>query len=285
MGLPRRRPEIVVLSDVHLGTRGCRAAELHAYLKSVEPKILILNGDIIDIWQFRKHYWPPLHMKIVKQIIAMAARKTKVYYITGNHDEMLRRFNGFSIGNLHIVNQLSLDLEGENTWFFHGDVFDVVMKYSKWLAKLGAIGYDSLIWLNTNINSIRAAFKMEKVSFSKKVKENVKSAVKFINDFELTAAELAARKGYGAIVCGHIHHPEMRMVPTSHHDVKYLNSGDWIENLTALEYDVAAGWSLFEFRKSGLTPSLKNVSDDALFAVDELKANELFALMVKEFNG
>ncbi|MBK9290563.1 MAG: UDP-2,3-diacylglucosamine diphosphatase [Bacteroidetes bacterium] len=285
MATNRRRPEIVVISDVHLGTRGCRAAELHAYLKSIDPKILILNGDIIDIWQFRKNYWPPLHMKIVKQIIAMAARKTKVYYITGNHDEMLRRFNGFTIGNLHIVNQLTLDLDGESTWFFHGDVFDVVMQYSKWLAKLGAIGYDTLIWLNTNVNSVRSGLKMEKVSFSKKVKENVKSAVKFINDFEATAAELAARKGYGAIVCGHIHHPEIRNISTSHHEVKYMNSGDWIENLTALEYEHEVGWSLFDFRLSGLNVSSRPVADEAIFAIDELKANELFALMVKEFNG
>ncbi|HMM10819.1 MAG TPA: UDP-2,3-diacylglucosamine diphosphatase [Bacteroidales bacterium] len=285
MGIPRRRPEIVVISDVHLGTRGCRASELHAYLKSIEPKTLILNGDIIDIWQFRKNYWPPVHMKIVKQIIAMAARKTKIYYITGNHDEMLRRFNGFSIGNLHIVNQLSIDLEGENTWFFHGDVFDVVMQYSKWLAKLGAIGYDSLIWLNTNINSIRTLLKLEKVSFSKKVKENVKSAVKYINDFEVTAAGLAARKGYSAIVCGHIHHPEIKTISTAYHDVKYLNSGDWIENLTALEYESNKGWTLFDFRLNGLTTSSKPIADDALFATDELKANELFALMVKEFNA
>jgi UDP-2,3-diacylglucosamine pyrophosphatase LpxH len=285
MGILRRRPEIVVLSDVHLGTRGCRASELHAYLKSIDPKILILNGDIINIWQFRKNYWPPLHMKIVKQIVAKAARKTTVYYITGNHDEMLRRFNGFSIGNLHIVNQLSLDLDGENTWFFHGDVFDVVMQYSKWLARLGAIGYDSLIWLNTNINTIRAALKMEKVSFSKKIKENIKSAVKFINDFEVTAAELAASKGYRTIVCGHIHHPEIRTISTPYHDVKYLNSGDWIENLTALEYTSPSGWNLFNFRLSGLATSSKAHADDALFAIEELKANELFAMMVKEFNG
>lgn len=168
MNKDKRSVEILVISDTHLGTKGCRSRELLAYLKSVEPKTLILNGDIIDIWQFRKNYWPSSHMKILKYIIGLAARKTTVYYITGNHDEVMRRFNGTSIGNVHIVNQLIMEVGGEKTWFFHGDVFDVIMKNSKWLARLGSVSYDTLILINTIINRLSQSFGRGPVSLSKK---------------------------------------------------------------------------------------------------------------------
>src|SRR5512138_2787309 len=176
----KRSLDIVVISDVHLGTRGCHARELLEYLKSIKPKVLILNGDIIDIWQFNKRYWPKSHMKVVKYIIGQAAKKTKTYYITGNHDEMLRKFVGLKAGNLRIVNKLELEVNGEKAWFFHGDVFDAVIQNSRWLARLGAIGYDSLIMLNEIINKINSLFGHGKVSLSKKIKENVKKAVTYI---------------------------------------------------------------------------------------------------------
>ena len=192
----KRRVEIVVLSDIHLGTRGCRAKELLHYLKNVQPETLILNGDIIDVWQFSKRYWPNSHMKVVKQILSMASKKTKVYYITGNHDEVLRKFSGMRMGSLFIVNDLVLELGEDKVWFFHGDVFDVIMQHSKWLAKAGAIGYDSLIAINTTVNAVSRFFGRGQVSLSKKIKENVKTAVKYIHNFEETAADLAIRKGY-----------------------------------------------------------------------------------------
>ena len=128
---------MVVISDVHLGTFGCHAKELYDYLASIKPKKLILNGDIIDIWQFNKSYFPKNHLKVIKKIIDLTSKGTQVYYITGNHDEMLRKFSDTRMGNFSVVDKLVLELDGKKAWFFHGDVFDVSVQHSKWIAKLG----------------------------------------------------------------------------------------------------------------------------------------------------
>lgn len=234
--MQKREVEIVVISDVHLGTYGCHAKDLLRYLKSIQPGMLILNGDIVDVWQFSKNYWPQSHMKVVRRILKLIAESIPVYYLTGNHDEMLRKFADFNMGSLKLVNKLVLPVDGKKAWIFHGDVFDVTMQHSKWLARLGAIGYDILILLNSFINWCLKLAGREKMSFSKKIKARFKDAVKFINKFEITAAELAAEKGYEYVICGHIHQPEIRVIETSHGPVTYLNSGDWVENLTSLEY-------------------------------------------------
>jgi UDP-2,3-diacylglucosamine pyrophosphatase LpxH len=244
----KRNVELVVLSDIHLGTSGCQAIELLKYLKSIKPKTLILNGDIIDIWQFKKKFFPKTHLKVIKHLIGLASDRCTVYYITGNHDEMFRKFSGMKIGKLRILNDLKLKLDGKRVWFFHGDIFDVVMQYSKWLSKLGAIGYDSLIWMNTKVNWLGRRLNFEPVSFSKRIKESVKGAVKYINAFEDSAAIVAARKGIDSIVCGHIHHPEMRPIKVGDQTVNYLNSGDWIENLTSLEYNLGQ-WKIFNYKR------------------------------------
>jgi UDP-2,3-diacylglucosamine pyrophosphatase LpxH len=241
----KRKVEVVVISDVHLGTYGCRAKELNTYLKSIEPEILVLNGDIIDIWQFSKRYWPESHMKIVQRIFKLLANGTKVYYLTGNHDELLRKFSDFKMGELEVLDKLVLNLDGKKAWIFHGDVFDITMKNAKWLAKLGAIGYDTLIMINSLVNWIsEKILRKGKVSLSKKVKNSVKSAIKFIDDFEQTAIDIAIEKGYDYVLCGHIHQPAIRAVSNSQGNTLYLNSGDWIENLTSLEYTNGA-WSLY----------------------------------------
>ena len=145
----KKRPlDIAVISDVHLGTYGCHADELLTYLNSIAPKKLILNGDIVDIWQFSKRYFPKSHLKIIKKIINMASKGTEVIYITGNHDELLRRFSDTKMGNFSIVDKLILDLNGQKAWFFHGDVFDLSIQNAKWLARLGGYGYDFLILMN-----------------------------------------------------------------------------------------------------------------------------------------
>ena len=232
-----RNPEIVVISDIHLGTYGCKAKELHAYLQSIKPKILILNGDIIDVWQFKKSYFPKSHLKVVKKLINFATKGTKVYYITGNHDENFRKFTDLELGNLKLCNKLTMDIDNKKTWIFHGDVFDASVQHSKWIAKLGGKGYDLLIQINNVVNWILVKMGREKYSFSKKIKNNVKKAVKFIGDFELTASELAIENEYDYVICGHIHQPQMREVVTKKGRCTYLNSGDWIENLSALEYE------------------------------------------------
>jgi len=234
----KRPPEAVIISDIHLGTYGCHATELVSYLRSIEPKLLILNGDIIDIWQFRKRYFPASHMQVIKEIFSMMSKGTKTVYITGNHDETLRRYSGLEMGNLQLVDKLVIDINGEKTWIFHGDVFDSTTKGSaKLIAKLGGHGYDMLILLNRAINWLLKLFGKEKMSLSKKVKNSVKKAVSWISDFEQTAAELAIENNYKNVICGHIHQPQIKQVTTENGSVTYMNSGDWIENLTSLEYD------------------------------------------------
>jgi UDP-2,3-diacylglucosamine pyrophosphatase LpxH len=257
MGKIRKRDvDLVIISDVHLGTYGCRSSELLRYLKTIKPKRLILNGDIIDMWQFSKQYWPKSHMQVVKHITGLLTKKTEVTYLTGNHDEMLRKFAGFKLSKLTIDNKVVLNLDGKLAWVFHGDVFDVTMKHSRWVAKLGATGYDMLIHINTFMNWVLSKVGREKISFSKKVKDSVKSAVKFINDFEKTAAGIAIENGYDYVICGHIHQPEMKKIQTEKGDVMYLNSGDWVENLTALEYNNGK-WSIYRYQDDQRAKSIK----------------------------
>ncbi|WP_316770918.1 UDP-2,3-diacylglucosamine diphosphatase [Pedobacter frigiditerrae] len=244
--MEKREVEIVVISDVHLGTYGCHAKELLKYLKSIKPKKIVLNGDIIDIWQFSKRYWPETHMKVIRKLMKFVVEGVPVYYLTGNHDELLRKFADLHMGAFHLQNKLVLDIDGKKGWFFHGDVFDVTMQHSKWLAKMGAIGYDSLILINSFVNWCLALIGRQKMSFSQKIKAKFKDAVKFINSFEQTAAELAIEKGYEYVVCGHIHQAENRKITTELGDVTYLNSGDWVESLTALEY-ANKEWKIFRY--------------------------------------
>ncbi len=244
----KRNVELVVISDVHLGTYGCKAKELLRYLNSIQPKTLVLNGDIIDIWQFKKSYFPKTHLKVIKKIISFATKSIDVYYITGNHDEMFRKFTDFELGKLKVINKLHLTLGDKKTWIFHGDVFDASVQHSKWIAKLGGKGYDLLIVINNLVNFCLEKMGREKYSFSKKIKNNVKKAVKYIGDFELTASELAIDNGYDFVVCGHIHQPQIREVKTKKGSCTYLNSGDWIENLSALEYHNNE-WKIFHYEE------------------------------------
>ncbi len=279
--MEKRKLDIAVISDVHLGTYGCRAKELCRYLSTIDPAILILNGDIIDIWQFSKKYWPSSHMQVVKQITSMLSRGIKVYYVTGNHDEMLRRFENFSVGDFHIVNKLVIHhSNNKKSWVFHGDVFDVTMKYSKWLAKLGAVGYDMLIAINAFMNYFSEKMGRGKISLSKKIKNSVKSAVKYINNFEETAAEIAVEKGYDYVLCGHIHQPCDRMIHAGEGEVNYLNSGDWIENLTALEYHDDQ-WTVYHYQQDELVKELHSsyYADEAAY----LHTSELFKMMMEDF--
>ncbi len=247
--MKKRKVDIVIISDVHLGTYGCHAKELVKYLKSIKPERIILNGDFIDIWQFSKRYWPKSHMQVIKELVKMMTSGIPVHYLTGNHDEMLRKFTDFTLGDFHLQDQLELELDGKKVWVFHGDIFDASMKHAKWLAKLGAVGYDLLILLNSLINWILVSMGRNKMSLSKKVKNSVKQAIKYISDFEETAAELAISKGFDYVICGHIHQPQMRIISNSKGKIAYLNSGDWIENLTALEYHQGA-WSICQYSSS-----------------------------------
>jgi len=272
--MPKRKIDVLVISDVHLGTYGCHAKELLNYLKSVDPKILILNGDIIDIWQFSKSYFPESHTKIIRKILKFVSDGIPVYYLTGNHDEMLRKFADFNMGGLQLLNKLVLEIENKKAWFFHGDVFDITMQHSKWLAKLGAIGYDSLIVINSLVNWVLVKMGKKKYSFSQKIKASVKEAVKFINQFEQTAAELAIEKKYAYVICGHIHHAEIREIQNEHGKVTYLNSGDWVESLTSLEF-FDNQWHIYRYNANDYVDKEKEEDEPEDFKT-KMDVKELF---------
>ncbi|HXD79907.1 MAG TPA: UDP-2,3-diacylglucosamine diphosphatase [Puia sp.] len=278
--MEKRPVDVVVLSDVHLGSYGCRAKELVNYLQSITPNILILNGDIIDGWQFTKRYFPVAHVMVIKEIIQFITNGTRVFYITGNHDEMMRRYTDLHMGNFTLTDKLVLEIDNKMTWIFHGDVFDNTTKGgARFLAKLGSSGYNLLIRFNRFINFILKAFGRERVSISKRVMAGVNKAVSKINDFELIAAELAIEKKYDFVICGHIHQPQKKLVATKEGTVTYLNSGDWVEHCTALEYQSNA-WRIFEYDEKDfpvtpaieMRPMVSVLTDEISFYINSLTA-------------
>ncbi len=282
--LPRkRRVQVAVVSDVHLGTYGCHAQELLRYLKSIRPQVLVLNGDIVDIWQFSKNYWPPAHMRVVRYLAGLAAKGTKIHYLTGNHDELLRKFAGLKLGHFRLDNKLVLDLPHGRTWLFHGDVFDVTMRHSRWLARLGGHGYDLLILINRLVNYLLGKLGRPRVALSKLVKERVKTAVAAVSNFEETAAAIAADEGYRYVACGHIHQPEIKTLNTEKGEVIYLNSGDWVENLTALEYTPEAGWQLYYYNNDPRMQTPEADAADAAEALTDANPAALLEELLAEF--
>ncbi len=276
--MEKRPLDVAVISDVHLGTYGCRAKELANYLKSISPNILILNGDIIDGWQFSKRYFPVAHIQVIKEIMQLITSGTRVFYITGNHDEMMRRYTDLQIGNFTLTDKLVLEIDNKMTWVFHGDVFDNTTKGgAKTLAKLGSSGYSLLIRFNRFVNFILKIFGQERVSISKRVMAGVNKAVSKINDFEMIAAELAIEKKYDYVICGHIHQPQKKVVENKDGKVTYLNSGDWVEHLTALEYQQSE-WTIFEYDEKNfpatnekeLKPKLDVITDQINFYINSL---------------
>lgn len=178
----------------------------------------------------------------------MLTNGTDIYYLTGNHDEVIRKISSLQIGPLFVKDKVVLDLNGEKCWIFHGDIFDITMKHTKWVAKIGGHGYDLLILLNRLVNLLLEKMGRPKVSLSRRIKDSVKKAIQFIDDFETAAMDLAIQNGYQYVVCGHIHQPKIRGYENEEGSVIYMNSGDWIENLTALEYD-GAEWSMYKYNE------------------------------------
>jgi UDP-2,3-diacylglucosamine pyrophosphatase LpxH len=274
--MDKRDVDVVVISDVHLGTYGCRAKELVAYLKSITPNILILNGDIIDGWQFSKRYFPASHMAVIKEVLNLIMKGTRVFYITGNHDELLRRYSDFQLSHLTLTDKLVLEIDNKMTWIFHGDVFDNTTRGgAKVLAKLGSSGYGALILFNRFVNFVLKAFGREKLSISKSVMAGVNKMAR-IDAFEQIAAELAIEKKYDYVICGHIHQPQKRVIENEKGKVTYLNSGDWVEHLTALEYRQNE-WNIFEYNEKDFpqtaidTPAKVNVlTDEISFYINSL---------------
>ena len=274
----KRKVEVVVISDVHLGTYGCHAKELLQYLKSIQPKKLILNGDIIDIWNFSKRYFPTAHLKVINRILKMASQGVEVIYITGNHDDFLRQYTDVKMGKLRIVNHYSLVLNTERIWLFHGDVFDATTNgTAKILARLGGKGYDWLILFNRFVNRMLQSLGRARVSLSKKIKDGVKRAVSWIADFENKAADMAIQAGYDVVICGHIHKPQDRIITTDAGRIRYLNSGDWVENLSALEYNQGQ-WSIYHADDTNQLQTIAYEEDAELASIDLTK---LFSLQTQ----
>jgi UDP-2,3-diacylglucosamine pyrophosphatase LpxH len=235
--MQKRSVDVIVLSDLHLGTYASRASEVLAYLKSVSPQLLILNGDIIDIWQFSKRYFPSAHMAVIQEIIHLLTSGTRVIYITGNHDEMLRRYSNMTLGNFQLTDKIVIEINNKMTWIFHGDVFDHTSKgQAKFWGKLGSNGYAILLGFNKVINRFMKLIGKDKLSFSKNVMKHFHKRITKIDSFETMVAEIAIEKKYDCVICGHIHQPQKRIITTPEGSVSYLNAGDWVENLTALEY-------------------------------------------------
>jgi UDP-2,3-diacylglucosamine pyrophosphatase LpxH len=231
-----REVETTVISDIHLATHASQPKKLLKYLKSVQLKTLVLNGDIIDSWRFSRNYFPKAHLKVIRQFIKMMEKGVQIYYITGNHDEFLRKFAGTQIGNLKIVNQLVLEMDGVKTWIFHGDIFDHIIHRNKWLAKLGAASYGLLTVINKIINYLIKLAGKKEIIIYKSIKDRFLKDKTALSWFEQTVARATIHQGYQTVICGHTHIPKDKKICIADKTIHYLNSGDWVENFTAVEY-------------------------------------------------
>lgn len=220
-----KKIESLYISDVHLGSKGSKAVELLGVLKNYEPEKLFIVGDFIDGWLLKKrHFWPQEHTNVIRKVLSYAKKGTQVYYITGNHDEFLRSYENLDFGNITVLDEIIDD----GVWIIHGDKYDSVVMYNKWIAILGSIGYELVIYLNEVIKRIRRTLGLRPRSFSKWVKAKVKGAVVFIDSFEFTLATEAINRECHTVICGHIHTPADRVI----NGVRYMNTGDWIESLS-----------------------------------------------------
>ncbi|PZR29291.1 MAG: UDP-2,3-diacylglucosamine hydrolase [Citrobacter freundii] len=251
--MQKRPVDVAVISDLHLGTYACRAKEFVSYLNSIEPRLLILNGDIIDGWQFSKHYFPQHHITAIQQIFHLLSTGTRVIYITGNHDETLRRYADLHLGNFQLADKVVIEIDGKMNWIFHGDVFDhTTANSAKFWGKLGSNGYALLLGFNKMINKLMRVIGKEKVSLSKNIMEQFHKRFVRIDAFETMIAEIAIEKKYDCVICGHIHQPGKRVFSNEKGTVTYLNSGDWVEHMTALEY-YNNDWHLYTHEQTETT--------------------------------
>jgi UDP-2,3-diacylglucosamine pyrophosphatase LpxH len=267
----KTRYKTIVLSDIHLGTPTSKAKEVTHFLKYHKCDTLILNGDIIDGWQLKKSgSWKKAHTKFFRLVLKRASKNTRIIYIRGNHDDFLEEVLPFSLGNFSIRLDCMIETGNKRYYVVHGDIFDMVTTKLKWIAKLGDISYTFLLWLNRHYNNWREKRGLPYYSLSQVIKAKVKGAVSFISDFETQLASVAKKKKCDGVICGHIHTPADKMIGTIH----YLNSGDWVESLTALAETYEGEWKVIhyaewlqEFEKqraaelsSEINPILKNLT-------------------------
>ena len=272
----KRNLDILVISDLHLGTYGSEADEVLAYLDSINADKIVINGDFVDIMLFNKRFWPSSHMKVIKYFLDLISQGKEIYYVTGNHDELMRKFLNFKIQNFKIVNQIVLDTAKGKVWIFHGDVFDFSIQ-TQWLTKLAGFLYDYMIIFNSWINKkIMRPLGRKRLNFSKTIKSNVKTAVQYFANFEMKAAEVAQKNGYKYVVCGHIHTPKIESFNINGEEVIYMNSGDWLESLSSLEY-ADNKWSIYMHKRT--EQEYKGDNDSRI----EMTKKELYKELIAEF--
>ena len=272
----KRNLDILVISDLHLGTYGSEADEVLAYLDSINADKIVINGDFVDIMLFNKRFWPSSHMKVIKYFLDLISQGKEIYYVTGNHDELMRKFLNFKIQNFKIVNQIVLDTAEGKVWIFHGDVFDFSIQ-TQWLTKLAGFLYDYMIIFNSWINKkIMRPLGRKRLNFSKTIKSNVKTAVQYFANFEMKAAEVAQKNGYKYVVCGHIHTPKIESFNINGEEVIYMNSGDWLESLSSLEY-ADNKWSIYMHKRT--EQEYKGDNDSRI----EMTNKELYKDLIAEF--
>lgn len=263
--MKQRILDILVLSDLHLGTNQCRAGRLLKYLKSVKPEMLILNGDIIDIWLLDLKKWPKKHTKVMSYFFQLMIDGTPIYYLPGNHDDYLKQFAGFKFHNFFIENELVLEIDGKKNWFMHGDKYDkTISGRSRNLAIRAGKAYDAVVGFNRLINQWENFLgKKNTLNFTKVLKDKTKSRIKKSNDFEQVYIEEAAENEIDNLLCGHVHRPGITTLCSikNEREVNYLNSGDWTENCTSLEY-YNKNWHLYryDFNYNHYESTLKNMN-------------------------
>lgn len=271
----KRNLDILVISDLHLGTYGSEADEVLAYLDTIDADKIVINGDFVDIMLFNKRFWPSSHMKVIKYFLDLISQGKEIYYVTGNHDELMRKFLNFKIQNFKIVNQVVLDTNEGKVWMFHGDVFDFSIQ-TGWLTKLAGFLYDYMIMFNSWINKkIMRPLGRKRLNFSKSIKANVKTAVQYFANFEMKAAKIAQKNGYKYVVCGHIHTPKIESFNINGEEIIYMNSGDWLESLSSLEY-VNNKWSIYMHKRT----EQEYKGDDSRI---EMSNKELYKDLIAEF--
>lgn len=241
-----KQHKTIVLSDIHLGSKWSKAKEVTRFLKENTCETLILCGDIIDGWSLirgKKNKWKKRHTKFIKLLLDIQ-HNTQIIYLRGNHDDFLDSVLPMNFQNIQIVKDYIYESGGKRFYILHGDVFDTVTSRFSWLSKIGDVGYSLLLWINKWYNQNRAKKGLPYYSLSKEIKNKVKTSVSYISDYEHHIVDVARRKKCDGVICGHIHHPEMRY----YDDILYLNSGDWVESLSALTEDFNGNWNLVYYQ-------------------------------------
>ncbi len=265
-----RKLKVSVISDVHLATHASKAKVLLKYLKSIHPETLVLNGDIIDSWRFSRNYFPKSHLKVVRQLIKMLEKGVKVVYVTGIFFFFFFFFFGSEMGNLKIVNQFVLEMNGKKTWIFHGDIFDHIIHQAKWLAKIGAASYGLISLINAAVNRLLLLLGYQEVRIYKSIKKKFLKEKSPLSRFEQAVIKVAAERNYQTVICGHTHVPKDKKTTTEHGEVRYINCGDWVEHFTSAEYENNQ-WNLVYF-----TDSIDDPADEPDMPNEKELYNSLF---------